>query len=305
MKQYIIGQTLTPCEQVPDADTPAVLLITSDELSHKPKLCGLERTLHHTPPAKDARICKAEVRSDCISGTLVLPMSGKDGDKLACGYLITKNKVVFVNDDGEILSQIKHIIKEKRRTDESVGRFLYEFFENLIAKDLHRLQETEDLAQKLEDKVLSNQLEEINAPMAALRKKAMAWLRYYSQLDDVAYKLCENENEFFSKDEQRLLRMFEERVVRLREQSQFLREYCSQIQSLFQAEVDIRQNRIMQILTIVTTVFLPLSLLVGWYGMNFVGMPELHWKYGYPLIIAISVVIVSISLLVCKKKKFW
>lgn len=305
MKQYVIGQTLTPCEQIPSSDTPSVLLMTSEELSHKPELSGLERTLHHTPPARDARICKAEARSDCISGTLVLPMSGKDGGKLACGYLITEKRVVFVNDDGEILSQIKHIIKEKRRTDESVGRFLYEFFENLIAKDLHRLQEIENLAQQLEDKVLANKLEEINAPMAALRKKTMAWLRYYSQLDDVAYKLCENENGFFSKDEQRLLRMFEERVIRLREQSQFLREYCTQIQSLFQAEVDIRQNRIMQILTIVTTVFLPLSLLVGWYGMNFTGMPELHWRYGYPLIIAISVIIVAISLFVCKKKKFW
>ena len=98
---------------------------------------------------------------------------------------------------------------------------------------------------------------------------------------------------------------FEERVIRLREESQLLREYCTQIQSLFQSEIDIRQNRIMQILTIVTTIFLPLTLLVGWYGMNFSGMPELHWKYGYPAIILVSVAVVVLSLWVCKKKKFW
>ena len=63
--------------------------------------------------------------------------------------------------------------------------------------------------------------------------------------------------------------------------------------------------RIMQILTIVTTIFLPLTLLVGWYGMNFAGMPELHWKYGYPAIILVSVAVVVLSLWVCKKKKFW
>ena len=74
-------------------------------------------------------------------------------------------------------------------------------------------------------------------------------------------------------------------MIRLREESQLLRESCTQVQSLFQSEIDIRQNRIMQILTIVTTIFLPLTLLVGWYGMNFSGMPELHWKYGYPAII--------------------
>ena len=99
--------------------------------------------------------------------------------------------------------------------------------------------------------------------------------------------------------------MFEDRVIRLREESQLLRESCAQLQSLFQAEIDTRQNRIMQILTIVTTIFLPLTLLVGWYGMNFVGMPELTWKYGYTVVVIVSIVTVGISLWVCKKKKFW
>ena len=122
---------------------------------------------------------------------------------------------------------------------------------------------------------------------------------------DVACELRENENGYFSDEECGLFRLFEERVIRLREESQLLREYCTQIQSLFQSEIDIRQNRIMQILTIVTTIFLPLTLLVGWYGMNFSGMPELHWKYGYPAIILVSVAVVVLSLWVCKKKKFW
>lgn len=99
--------------------------------------------------------------------------------------------------------------------------------------------------------------------------------------------------------------MLEERIVRLRQESQLLREYCTQIQSMFQSEIDIRQNRIMKILTLVTTIFLPLSLLVGWYGMNFTGMPELSWKYGYPAVIVVSLSIVLISLWICKKKKFW
>ena len=141
--------------------------------------------------------------------------------------------------------------------------------------------------------------------MTVLRKETSAWFRYYSQLDDVACELRENENGFFSDGEQLLFRMFEDRVIRLREESQLLRESCTQVQSLFQAEIDIRQNRIMQILTIVTTIFLPLTLLVGWYGMNFAGMPELTWKYGYPVIVVVSIVIVGISLWVCKRKKFW
>ena len=73
---------------------------------------------------------------------------------------------------------------------------------------------------------------------------------------------------------------------------------------MFQAEVDIRQNRTMRILTIVTTIFLPLTLIAGWYGMNFVRMPELPWKYGYPVVVLVSVVTVVVSIIICKKKKF-
>ena len=50
---------------------------------------------------------------------------------------------------------------------------------------------------------------------------------------------------------------------------------------------------------------LPLTLVAGWYGMNFSNMPELSWKYGYPAVIVISLVIVMICLWTMKKKKFW
>ena len=99
--------------------------------------------------------------------------------------------------------------------------------------------------------------------------------------------------------------MLEKRLGRLRNEAQLLREYCLQVRELFQAEIDIRQNRIMKILTIVTTIFLPLSLLAGWYGMNFTGMPELTWKYGYPTVIAVSILVVTVCLWIMKKKKFW
>ena len=60
----------------------------------------------------------------------------------------------------------------------------------------------------------------------------------------------------------------------------------------------------MKILTIVTTIFLPLSPVAGWYGMNFINMPELTWKYGYPAVIGISVLVVLICLWIMKKKSF-
>ena len=60
----------------------------------------------------------------------------------------------------------------------------------------------------------------------------------------------------------------------------------------------------MTLLTVVTTVFMPLTLIVGWYGMNFRYMPELDKPWGYPAVIALSVAVVVISLWFFKKKKW-
>ena len=61
----------------------------------------------------------------------------------------------------------------------------------------------------------------------------------------------------------------------------------------------------MQILTIVTTVFMPLTLITGWYGMNFKNMPELDSKYGYFIIAIISIIVISVEFIIFKIKKWF
>ena len=60
----------------------------------------------------------------------------------------------------------------------------------------------------------------------------------------------------------------------------------------------------MTVLTVVTTIFMPLTLIAGWYGMNFHFMPELNWKWSYPVVIILSIAIAVGSLLFFKKKKW-
>ena len=305
MYWYAIGQNLTPSEHPLPPETPGAVLLTSEELSLHPDLPGLAGFLLHTPAARDARVCKTEVHPGFLSGTWVFPKNSRAGAPLAFGWLIAPGRVVLVDDGDLLLPRLRRMVKEKYTLSSGTGRFFYSLLSLLTSRDLHRLEELEDQAEQLEDRVLSDQLENFSPSMTALRKSAMACFRYYSQLDDAAGRLRENENGLFTPEEEGLFRLFEARVVRLREESQLLREYCLQIQALFQAEIDLRQNRIMKTLTVVTTIFLPLSLLAGWYGMNFVHMPELTWAYGYPAVIAAGAFIVGLTLWICKKKKFW
>ena len=64
-------------------------------------------------------------------------------------------------------------------------------------------------------------------------------------------------------------------------------------------------NRIMKVLTIVSTVFMPLSFIAGVYGMNFDGMPELHWKFGYPFALSLMAAVTLGMIAYFKKKKWW
>lgn len=84
-----------------------------------------------------------------------------------------------------------------------------------------------------------------------------------------------------------------------------LRESAEQAREAYQAQIDIEQNNVMKIFTVLTAIFLPLTLLVGWYGMNFQYMPELGWKYGYVYVIGLSVVTCVICFVLFKKKKWF
>ena len=305
MEIYALNHTMELLPHPPLPEEAALLILTSDELTHTPSLPGLEAVLHHTPLARDARVCKAEVRRDCLCGTVFTPKRTRDGIPIAFGYLLTRNHLVLCDDGDTIRSAVKRLSREKTWKENGPGRFFYELLELLLERDLPHMEELEGSLGQLEDQILTGILSNFSGPITALRKEAMDWYRYYSQLGDMVCELEEDDCGFFTGNERRLFHILANRLERLRDEAQLLREYCLQVRELFQAEVDIRQNRIMKILTVVTTLCLPLSLVAGWYGMNFQWMPELRWRYGYPAVILVCLVIVILCLWVMKKKKFW
>ena len=127
---------------------------------------------------------------------------------------------------------------------------------------------------------------------------------HYSQLIDLAQEFEENENNFFLHENLRYFKLFTSRIERMRDETIAVSDHAIQIRDIYKAHLDIKQNRIMTVLTIVTTVFMPLTVIAGWYGMNFQYMPELTSKLGYPIVIIVSVLIVVVSLIVFKLKKW-
>ena len=306
MDLYRLSPAPAPLESTaPLPETDVLLLLTPEELDRCPAVPGLEHVLPHMPSPRGIRICKAESRRTGLCGAIITPRHTRDQAPIAFTFLLAPHRLVLCDESGAVRSMVQRLIRENHQKEYGAGVFFYEFLELLIARDLRRLLELEEQLDRLEEQVLAGEMEDLNTRMTVLRKELIGWIRYYTQLNDLVCELQENENGYFSENELRLFRMVEKRIDRLQSEAQSLREYSIQVRELFQGEIDIRQNRIMKILTIVTTIFLPLSLIAGWYGMNFSNMPELHWRYGYPVTVFFSVLVVLLCLWIMKKKKFW
>ncbi|RIN35188.1 CorA family divalent cation transporter, partial [Staphylococcus succinus] len=82
-------------------------------------------------------------------------------------------------------------------------------------------------------------------------------------------------------------------------------EMTNEIRDNYASYTSFKMNNIMQILTLVSVVFLPLTLITGIYGMNFAHMPELKWHYGYYIVLTIMLLISLVCIVYFKRKKWF
>lgn len=216
-----------------------------------------------------------------------------------------KFQLLIVSKEHGMAGEILQKIAEDDSIDASFGRFLYDFFDKLLEKDSQFLDRLEDEIMALEDSVIVNKdKRDYFNYITNYRKQLLHLKRYYEQLLDAFNTLLVNENNLLEKQSVKLLNLHSGKLTRLHTSVMFLNDYISQIREAYQEEVDISLNMTMKVLTVITAVFYPLTLVVGWYGMN-LQMPEFHWKYSYPLVVTVSMLIVIFTISYFKKKKWF
>jgi magnesium transporter len=182
-------------------------------------------------------------------------------------------------------------------------KLLYYFMDQMTEKDSDYLDLIEQEISELEDDLMNEIRKSCVKEISALRKKLMILKHYYEQLFEVADEIQENENQLIDPNFMRYFKIFDSRLDRLYHSVLNLRDYVTQVREAYQAEVDISLNSIMKLFTVLTAIFMPLTLIVGWYGMN-LRLPEFGWNYGYPFVILLCFVI-TVSSLIYFKKNNW
>lgn len=220
------------------------------------------------------------------------------------GLYYTSQMIIFVCDTpSNVVQNVLDAFASIKTINLSLPRILYAFFNSLTENDSQELAVLEEEISAIEERVMEGVSGDYIKDIIVMRKKLMFYKKYYEQLLDIAETIEENENRLLSSGALKNFKMFTRRVDRLSRNVLNLRDYISQVREAYQSQVDINLNSIMKLFTVITAIFLPLTLLVGWYGMNFKNMPELSWPYGYYAAIGASVLFVAGSILFFKKRK--
>ncbi len=301
---YLIESTLRQCSDKEIMGGPAqyVAVVTPEQWAeNKDKFdMGIDMDFD----GSERYTSKAEVNYDSVTGTFSLPdRKNISGDYKDFAFALDERGIVFIDPADNAQKIINKIITTKKWRLPSLERFIYDFLEQIIHEDLSLLEAYErelDQIDKDVDDDKETDLGRVNDIKGELRDMRT----HYSQLIDMAQEFEENENNFFKIDNIRFFKLFSNRVSRLYDIVNSLMDYTNQIRDTYESRIEVRQNHIMTLLTVVTTIFMPLTLIAGWYGMNFKYMPELNWVLGYPAVFAVSVIIVIGSLLFFKKKKW-
>ena len=306
MSYYLLADTIQRCtkqELHEQTDYKYIAVLTAPEWARERD--NFDMGIELEPDARDIHNTKAEVNYDSLTGTFQIPDRSNIGERdFRFAFALDEKGIVFIDDSGKAEQMIDIIGRTRRWREPSLERFLYDFLEQIVENDLPIMEHYEDELNHIEEAILNSEddtdLGRINEIHSDIRKL----LIHYEQIIDMAQELEENENGFFSEENLRYIHLFMNLIVRRHDSAASLRDYTMQVRDLYHAQLEVRQNRVMTLLTVVTTIFMPLTLIAGWYGMNFRYMPELEWRFGYPVVIVVSIIIAVACLLFFKKKKW-
>lgn len=302
--QYFINSkngSLCPMEKNEDREPFFTVMSAAEFHECKEQMPYYKELLHGLG---SIRYCKAEAFKNCIIGTLRLPQKSEQrSPKLSFGFYLTGQSLLFVEEAGDLRLWVE---KQMSTLQElyNPAQLLLQFMERMIEDDVLYLSHIETDTEKMEENISNGDSKDFFALLTKYRQKLSELNAYYDQLTDIGELFQSGACSSFVQDAQDWDK-YTHRAERLQNHVQLLRENMLQLRELYQSKQDARQNKIMGILTIVTTFFLPLTLITGWYGMNFAYMPELKWRYGYLSVIMVSLIIAIGEIIYFKKKKFF
>jgi magnesium transporter len=233
------------------------------------------------------------VDSEVVETTEVALFVGKN-------YVVTSHDVPMRS----VSSTLDRVRKDGRPMRRGVDFLAHDLIDALVDNFMPTIEEIDKKSDQLEAEVLHEPKRETLASIMQLKRSILALTRVLLPQREIVNGLSRGDYPFISERAQIYYRNIYDHLVRIEMLTVGLRDMAESVLSTYLSSVSNRMNEVMKVLTLIATIFIPLTFIVGIYGMNFVNMPELEWRYGY-FVILIVMAAIGISLAVYFKRRRW
>jgi magnesium transporter len=221
--------------------------------------------------------------------------------------VLSQNLVFSFQEDGTDLFE-----KVRERLINKSGRFrsrkadytTYVLIDAIVDHYFFVLDQMEEMIEDLEEKILQNIATEVKNEIFGLKRELSTIRRSILPLREVILKFSKLEHPLIEKETVVFIRDVQDNLNQVIEMTESNREMLISLQELHISQIEFGTNNVIQFLTIISAIFIPLSFLAGLYGMNFKHMPELDYQYGYYALLSIMITI-AVGLIFYFRRKKW
>ncbi len=232
---------------------------------------------------------------DQINTEQVSIVFGKD-------YLISLQEGI----EGDVFEPVRNRLRKGSNYIRKKGAdFLaYTLLDVVIDNYFDVLEKIGEKMEALDEQLINNPRPEILQEVYNLKREVIFMRKSIWPMREIVNRFEQVESEIVCQTTRAYLRDIYDHIIQVIDTEETFRDIISGMMDLYLSSISNRMNEIMKFLSIVGTIFIPLTFIVGLYGMNFEYMPELKSKYGYPTVLVVMI-LVSISMIIFFKKKKW
>lgn len=219
--------------------------------------------------------------------------------------IIGKNFVISLQEtEGDVFDPIRDRLRQAKGRLRKMGPdyLAYALLDCIVDNYFNVLNALGDRVEEIEDALERELPPDFASRLQHLKREMMFLRRQIWPLREMISQLQRMENKLLSKTTQVYLRDVYDHTVQVIDTIESMRDILGGLHDIYLSLVSNRMNEIMKVLTIIATIFIPLTFLAGIYGMNFQHMPELHWPWAYPALLGLMGLVAGGMVLYFRRK---
>ncbi|MEZ4806020.1 MAG: magnesium/cobalt transporter CorA [Flavobacteriales bacterium] len=220
-------------------------------------------------------------------------------------FVLGRNYVLSIQErPGDILDPVRERIRNGtgRVRRKGPDYLLYSLLDVLVDNYFSIVDTIGDRVSDLEKKVIVRPQASDLLALQRMRSLLITVNRYVLPTRELAGRLSTMQNPLIDKNTRRYLNDLQDHTVYIAESIGMFRDMLSNLENTYHAQQNARLSQVMKLLTVISTIFIPLTFVVGVYGMNFDHMPELHWPHGYFIVMCAMAGIAGVMLIWFKRR---